>query len=74
MITNKIYGCEINNKKYVAILETIGWRFYKIVGKSTMSTTPTRGIDISECRLWENDDVKKMGENYLQLKSFIMMI
>ena len=74
MITNKIYGCEINNRKYVAILETFGWRFYKIVRKSTMSTTSTRGIDISECRLWESDDVKKMGENYLQLKSFMNII
>ena len=74
MITNKIYGCEINNRKYVAILETFGWRFYKIVGKSTMSTTSTRGIDISECRLWESDDVKKMGENYLQLKFFLNVI
>lgn len=74
MITNKIYGCEINNKQYVAILETLGWRFYKIVGDSTMSTKATRGIDISECRFWLNDDVKKMGMDYLQLKSFLMMI
>ena len=74
MITNKIYACEIHDKKYVAILETLGWKFYKIVGDSTMNTKPTRGIQISDCRLWVSKDAEKMGKNYLQLKFFLNII
>jgi hypothetical protein len=73
-MNNKIYGCEIKGAKYVVILETLGWNFYKIVGDDTMNTTPTIGLNFKDCKLWEDEEVKNMGNRYLQLKSFLDVI
>jgi len=71
---SKIYGCKINGKSYVAIFETLGWNFYKITGKDTMKTTPTKGISFKDCELWENEEITNMGKKYMELKSFLYSI
>ena len=73
-MNNKIYGCEIKGTKYVVIFEMLVWNFYKIVGEDTMNTTPTRGLDFKDSRLWEDERIKNMGNRYLQLKSFMNII
>lgn len=67
----KIYACEIEGKKYVAIHEALHWNMYKIVGADTMSTTPTRSVNISDCRIWECEDAERMAKPYLELKAFL---
>ena len=73
-MNNKIYGCEIKGKKYVVIYETLGWNFYKITAVDTMRTTPTRGLHFKDCKLYMNNDIRNMGEKYLQLKAFFQVV
>ena len=73
-MNNKIYGCEIKGKKYVVIYEMLGWNFYKIISRGTMRTTPTRGLHFKDCKLYMNNDIRNMGEKYLQLKAFFQVV
>ena len=73
-MNNKIYGCEIKGKKYVVIYETLGWNFYKIIAEDTMRTTPTRGLEFKDCKLYMDEDVRNMGKKFLQLKTFMQVI
>ena len=68
---SKVYACEIEGKKYVAIHELFGWNMYKVVGDDTMSTTPSRGVKMSDCRIWECEDANRMAKRYLELKAFM---
>ncbi len=73
-MNNKIYGCEIKGEKYVVIFEMLGWNFYKITAEDTMRTTPTKGLHFKDCKLYMDEDIRNMGEKYLQLKSFLNII
>ena len=68
---SKVYACEIEGKKYVAIHELLGWKMYKVVGHDTMSTTPSRGVKMSQCKIWECEDANRMAKQYLELKEFM---
>lgn len=70
----KVYACEINGKKYIAIHELLGWNMYKVVGHDTMSTTPSRGVKMSQCKIWECEDANRMAKQYLQLKEFMYAV
>lgn len=70
----KVYACEINGKKYIAIHELLGWNMYKVVGRDTMSTTPSRGVKMSQCKIWECEDANRMAKQYLQLKEFMYAV
>ena len=74
MEENKICGCEINGSKYVIIYEKYRWNFYKIIADSTMSTTPTTGLDFKDSTLCESEKIKMMGKKFLQLKSFLQIM
>ncbi len=71
---NRIFGCEINDHRYVVIYEMMRWNFYRIVGDSTMRTTPTKGLSFKDCILWESDEIDLMGKKFLQLKTFLQVI
>lgn len=68
---SKVYACEIEGNKYVAIHEIFGWNMYKVVGHDTMSTTPSRGVKMSQCKIWECEDANRMAKQYLELKKFL---
>ena len=68
---SKVYACEIEGNKYVAIHELLGWNMYKVVRQDTMSTTPSRGVKMSDCRVWECEDANRMAKLYLELKAFL---
>ena len=69
-----IYGCKIKGKKYVAIFERMDWNFYKITAVDTMRTTPTRGLNFKDCKLYMDEDLRNMGKKYLQLKALFQVV